>query len=68
MVHEGGYSPTYVPACTLAVIEALAGVTAPWLDPALARLQRQRPHREVGLDAARAIAEARDVYRKYWHF
>jgi len=65
-VHEGGYSPTYVPACTLAVIEALAGVTAPWPDPALARLQRARPHREVGLDAALAIAEARAVYRKYW--
>jgi len=65
-VHEGGYSPTYVPACTLAVIEALAGVAAPWPDPALARLQRARPHREVGLDAARAIAEARVVYRDYW--
>ena len=65
-VHEGGYSPTYVPACTLAVIEALAGVIEPWLDPALARLQRARPHREVGLDASRAIAEARAAYRDYW--
>ena len=68
VVHEGGVQPDLCPRLHAAVIEALAGVTAPWLDPALARLQRQRPHREVGLDAARAIAEARDVYRKYWHF
>jgi acetoin utilization deacetylase AcuC-like enzyme len=27
MTHEGGYSPTYVPFCGLAVIETLAGVT-----------------------------------------
>ena len=26
MTHEGGYSPTYVPFCGLAVIETLAGV------------------------------------------
>lgn len=66
VAHEGGYSPTYVPPCTLAVIEELAGIATPWPDPALARLQRARSHREVGLDAERALAEALDAQREFW--
>lgn len=66
VVHEGGYSQTYVPACTLAVIEALAGVAAPWPDPALSRLLIARTRREVGLDAERAITAALDAQRAYW--
>lgn len=37
--HEGGYSPTYVPFCGLAVLEQLCGVTEPIRDPFLARYQ-----------------------------
>lgn len=33
MTHEGGYSPTYVPFCGLAVIETLAGTTTAISDP-----------------------------------
>lgn len=33
MTHEGGYSPTYVPFCGLAVIETLAGVKTSIADP-----------------------------------
>lgn len=66
VVHEGGYSQTYVPPCTLAVIETLAGVATPWPDPAMARLGGARTRREVGLDAERAIAEALGVQRRYW--
>jgi len=32
MTHEGGYSPTYVPFCGLAVIETLAGATTEMKD------------------------------------
>ena len=66
VVHEGGYSQTYVPACTLAVIEALAAVATPWPDPALARLLGARTRREVGQDAERAIAAALAVQREFW--
>ncbi|HAK98249.1 MAG TPA: class II histone deacetylase [Rhodobiaceae bacterium] len=36
MAHEGGYSPSYVPFCGLAVLEALAGKTSGVEDPFLA--------------------------------
>jgi acetoin utilization deacetylase AcuC-like enzyme len=68
VIHEGGYSQTYVPACTLAVIETLAGVSAPWPDPAVARLRTARTAREVGLDAERALAAVIDRQRIYWTF
>ena len=32
VVHEGGYSETYVPICALALIEALSGQTSPVKD------------------------------------
>jgi acetoin utilization deacetylase AcuC-like enzyme len=66
IVHEGGYSQTYVPACTLAVIEALAVAATPWPVPALARLLGARTRREVGLDATRAIAAAIAAQREFW--
>ncbi len=66
VIHEGGYSQIYVPACTLAVIEALAAAPTPWPDPALIRLLGVRTRREVGLDAERAIAAALAVQREFW--
>lgn len=33
MVSEGGYSPVYAPFCGLAVIEAMAGIDPPTVDP-----------------------------------
>ena len=35
MAHEGGYSPTYVPFCGLAVLEALSGKNSGVDDPFL---------------------------------
>lgn len=66
VVHEGGYSQTYVPPCTLAVVETLAGVASPWPDPAMSRLRQARTRREVGLDAERAIAAVIATQRQYW--
>jgi len=66
VLHEGGYSHTYVPLCTLAVIEALAAVTSPWPDPALPRLLGARTRHEVGLDAERAIQAVLLTQCAYW--
>jgi acetoin utilization deacetylase AcuC-like enzyme len=66
VAHEGGYSQTYVPPSTLAVIEALAGVTVPWPDPALTRLLQARTRREVGRDAELAINAALAIQHQYW--
>ena len=66
VVHEGGYSQTYVPYCTLAVVEELAGVAGPYPDPAMARLGIARTRREVGLDAARALDEVIATQRRFW--
>ena len=61
MVHEGGYSPYYVPFCGLAVIEMLSGVTTGVVDP-LAEAwdnlpdQELRPWQEEAIVAARVSA------------
>lgn len=56
---EGGYSPTYVPFCGLAVIEALSGEKTDVVDPMLewyASLGGQEllPHQAQAIDAAAA--------------
>ncbi len=66
VLHEGGYSQTYVPACTLAVVETMAAVAEPWPDPMLTRLLRTRTRSEVGLDAEQAMASAITIQRAYW--
>jgi acetoin utilization deacetylase AcuC-like enzyme len=55
--HEGGYSPTYVPYCGLAVLEALSGVRTGMADPhtgiweALPD-QQLRPHQDAVIRVA----------------
>lgn len=55
MSHEGGYNPAYVPFCALAVLEAMAGVDTPWVDPlepifgAMGQ-QELQPHQQALLD------------------
>jgi acetoin utilization deacetylase AcuC-like enzyme len=61
-LQEGGYSPDHLPYCTLAIIEAMAG-----LEPAL-------PGDPLELDVpaalqdseVRAVDAARDAHRKHW--
>jgi acetoin utilization deacetylase AcuC-like enzyme len=59
--HEGGYSAGHVPFCGLAVIEALADLSAGIEDPfdflTLAPGQELQPHQEAVLDAVRAAAQ-----------
>ena len=42
--HEGGYSPTHAPFCTLAIIETLAGHRTDVVDPMAERLVRTPGH------------------------
>jgi acetoin utilization deacetylase AcuC-like enzyme len=63
VVHEGGYSPTYVPFCALAVIEEMAGIRTPVEDPLLAWYrnlggQSLQPHQRASVRAAAALLEA----------
>lgn len=62
MSHEGGYNPVYVPFCGLAVIEALAGVPEPFVDPyepifgAMGQLGLQ-PHQTAVLDLVAPLVD-----------
>lgn len=61
MTHEGGYSPSYVPYCGLAVLETLSGVRTP-VEDGLASLwdnlddQQLRPWQGDAIERARAAA------------
>ncbi len=57
IAHEGGYSPTLVPYCGLAVMEQLSGIKTPIVDPMLEILsgygqQALQPHQAAAIDAA----------------
>lgn len=60
LTHEGGYSPTYVPYCGLAVMEELSGIRTtvddPWL-PLMAEWGQQelQPHQSAAIDRAAAL-------------
>jgi acetoin utilization deacetylase AcuC-like enzyme len=61
--HEGGYAPTYVPFCGLAVMEELSGVKTPVNDPLLERAagaggQDLQPHQEAAIRHAQTLAES----------
>jgi acetoin utilization deacetylase AcuC-like enzyme len=59
-VHEGGYSPWYVPFCALALVETLAGTRTDVEDPYLPLLSggpdqdTLHPHQEAAIAAAEA--------------
>ncbi|MFA5605763.1 MAG: class II histone deacetylase [Leucobacter sp.] len=58
-IHEGGYSPAYVPFCGLAVLEQLSGHRTEVVDPFYEALSNWagldlQPHQRTVIDAARA--------------
>lgn len=67
VLQEGGYSETYAPYCTLAVVETLAdrrmGLGEPLSEE---RLQVMPHYAEVGASAEEALAAIRDQYAGYW--
>jgi acetoin utilization deacetylase AcuC-like enzyme len=44
VVHEGGYSESYVPFCGHALIEQLSGINTEVMDPALEFFMAQQPN------------------------
>ena len=44
IVHEGGYSESYVPFCGLAIMEELSGIRTPVEDPFLPACKRSQPN------------------------
>ena len=44
IVHEGGYSESYVPFCGHALIEQLSGISTEVIDPALDFMKAQQPN------------------------
>lgn len=61
MIHEGGYSPGYVPFCGVAVLEALLGerhVVDPFLETLVARPgQALQPHQETAIERAASLVD-----------
>lgn len=58
--HEGGYSPSYVPYCGLAVMEELSGISSGVEDPWLTMMERWgyqdlQSHQEAAIDRAAAL-------------
>jgi acetoin utilization deacetylase AcuC-like enzyme len=67
VLQEGGYSETYAPYATLAIIETLAGCRSTLREPlAIERIVAQAHHYEVGLSARAALDEAKKHYSQYW--
>jgi len=61
MTHEGGYSPTYVPYCGLAVLEAMSGVKTGIDDPFGPGFERL-PDQALSEVQASRIAQAAQIH------
>ena len=67
ILQEGGYSETYAPYCTLAVIETLAGKRTEIDEPLPIEGLKLQPHyAQVGASGEEAIAAIRAQYAEYW--
>ena len=67
VLQEGGYSETYAPYATLAIIETLAGFTSNLPEPlSHDRIIAQAHHTEVGIAARTAVDQARLHHRNFW--
>lgn len=67
VLQEGGYSETYGPYATLAIIETLASYTSNLPEPLPHdRLLAQAHHTEVGIAARAAIDQAIEHHQRHW--
>jgi acetoin utilization deacetylase AcuC-like enzyme len=68
LAQEGGYSETYAPYCTVAIIEALAGHRIGHEEPVSQdRADRWPSSRTVGLDARAAIDAVKQHHSTWWN-
>lgn len=64
---EGGYSETYAPYCTVAIVEELTGRRTGLEEPVNQdRADRWPSSREIGLDARAAIDAVRHHHQAWW--
>jgi acetoin utilization deacetylase AcuC-like enzyme len=69
VVQEGGYSETYAPYCTLAILEALTEYRSNLEEPVnQERADRWPQSQSVGLDARAALDAVKQQYAGYWDF
>lgn len=69
IAQEGGYSELYAPYCGAAIAEGLCeGMdgTIPVEEPYGSRAESMPSSREIGLDAQKALADARAAHSRYW--
>jgi acetoin utilization deacetylase AcuC-like enzyme len=67
LAQEGGYSETYAPYCTAAIIESLTGHRIGHEEPVSQdRANRWPSSRNVGLDARTAIEAVKQHNRRWW--
>lgn len=66
-LQEGGYSAAYVPFCTLAAIEGLAGRRSAVRDPYEGSSELDRSRREYRRQQSLAIDEVIAVQKAYWN-
>lgn len=72
--HEGGYAPTYVPFCGVAVLEEMSGLQPVVADPFLARFtgvgyEGLQSHQSAAIDEVVAVhAALSKVSKRFWAY
>jgi acetoin utilization deacetylase AcuC-like enzyme len=65
-VQEGGYSASYTPFCTLAVVEGFAGIATGVGEPWAGSSELARSERAFSPEQEDAIAAVRETQARYW--
>lgn len=68
VLHEGGYSASYVPYCTAATIEALSGSDLGIVDLYATAPELTRCQEIFSMDTRNAIQAAKQAYARWWKF
>ena len=68
LLHEGGYSASYVPYCTAATIEALSGIDLGIVDLYATAPELTRCQEIFSLETRNAIQTAKQAYARWWKF
>jgi acetoin utilization deacetylase AcuC-like enzyme len=65
-VQEGGYTPAYVPFCTLGIIEGLTGTRTSIVDPWAYSSEFEHAIQQLRDDQVSAIEQTRALQSQYW--
>jgi hypothetical protein len=67
MLQAGGYSPAYVPYCTIGAIEPLVGVHLGVVDLYAESSERDRCQSILSQETIEALATARIWHKQWWN-